>query len=100
MHFTFHYEARIEFLEAIEYYENCSSGLGLEFSEEVFSSIQQIIMFPLACSPLSKNTRRCLIRRFPYGIIYATSENRISILAIMHLNKKPNYWQKRVRKEV
>lgn len=99
MLYSFHHEARIELLEAVEYYENCSRGLGLDFSEEIYSSIQQIIRFPFACSPTSKNTRRCLAKRFPYGIIYAMNDDTIFILAIMHLNKKPNYWRKRLKKK-
>ena len=98
MNYSFHPEARIEFLEAIEYYENCSVGLGLDFSEEIYSSIQQILRFPFAWSSSSKNTRRCLAKRFPYGIIYAISENTIFVLAIMHLNRKPTYWHKRLKR--
>jgi hypothetical protein len=40
MNYSFHPEAKTELLQAVEYYENCSIGLGLEFSEEIYSSIQ------------------------------------------------------------
>jgi hypothetical protein len=35
MTFDFHPEAETEFLEAIDYYESCSPGLGEDFSLEV-----------------------------------------------------------------
>jgi toxin ParE1/3/4 len=95
--YSFHPDARIEFLEAIEYYENQHKGLGLEFAKEIYATIQLILHFPLAWSPSSKNTRRCLTHRFPYGIIYSVDES-ILILAVMHLNRKPAYWYKRHKK--
>jgi hypothetical protein len=98
MDYSFLSESKTELLQAVEYYEQCSTGLGLEFSEEVYSSIKQILRFPLAWSSSSKNTRRCLTKRFPYGIIYAINEDSIIIIAIMHLNRKPNYWHKRIKK--
>ena len=46
MKYSFHPSAKKELLEAIEYYEARSAGLGLEFSKEIFSTIQRIIEFP------------------------------------------------------
>lgn len=70
MNYSFHPEAKKELFEVISYFEECRLGLGLEFSKELFSTIQRIIYFPLAWSKFSKNTRRCLTNRFPYGVIY------------------------------
>ena len=41
--------------------------------------------------------RRCLIHRFPYGMIYALDEEKsgILILAVMHLHREPGYWSER-----
>ncbi|WP_201447887.1 type II toxin-antitoxin system RelE/ParE family toxin [Calothrix sp. PCC 7507] len=52
--------------------------------------------FPQAWTQLSKNTRRCRIASFPYGIIYAIKEQQILIVAIMHLQRQPNYWTNRI----
>lgn len=95
----FHPKAKIEFFEAIEYYEDCSPGLGLEFSEEILSTIQRIIYFPNAWGKFSKDTRRCLTKRFPFGIIYQVSENKneVLIIAVMQLNRTPNYWKDRIK---
>ncbi|EKD90013.1 MAG: hypothetical protein ACD_32C00090G0002, partial [uncultured bacterium] len=45
---------------------------------------------------LSKNTRRCILFRFPYGVIYQILKDKIIIIAIMQLNKKPMYWKNRI----
>jgi plasmid stabilization system protein ParE len=97
MNYFFHPLAKEEFIEAINYYENCHPGLGLDFSKEIHSTIQRIIHFPHAGFEFSNNTRRSLTKRFPFGVIYQFSEekNEIIILAIMQLNRNPNYWKHR-----
>jgi len=97
MKYSFHPDAKEELFEAINYFEECRSGLGLEFSREVFSAIQRIIHFPTAWSKFSDNTRRCLTNRFPYGVIYQTVEEQVIIISVMQLNRKPNYWKKRIK---
>jgi len=97
MNYSFHPEAKKEFLEEINYFEDCRAGLGLEFSKEVFSTIQRIIYFPLAWSEFSQNTRRCLTNRFPFGVIYQIVDEEIIIIAVMQLNREPDYWKKRLR---
>lgn len=95
MKYSFHPDAKRELFDAIGYYESCKKGLGLEFSIEIYSTIQRIIHFPYAWVKVSKNTRRCLTNRFPYGVIYQTRGDEIIIIAIMQLNRKPKYWRKR-----
>lgn len=95
MYYSFHPAAEEELNMAIAYYNQCQDGLGLEFAREAYWAIQNIITFPQAWALLSKNTRRCLINRFPYGVIYQITDEEILIIAIMHLNKEPGYWEKR-----
>ena len=97
MKVSFHPDARKELLDAINYYEEHQSGLGLEFTWEIHSTIQRIIHFPMAWSKLSTNTRRCLTFRFPYGIIYQVIGEEMYVIAIMNLNRKPTYWKKRMK---
>ena len=42
MKYSFHEAAEREFFSAVEYYEECQSGLGLRFSEEVHATIERI----------------------------------------------------------
>jgi hypothetical protein len=98
MNYSFHPEAKEEFFKTISYFEECQKGLGLAFSKEVFSTIQRIIHFPSAWSKFSKNTRRCLTNRFPYGVIYQIKGEEVIIIAVMPLNREPGYWVKRIKK--
>lgn len=95
MTFSFHPEAEAELNEAIDYYEECEPGLGYDFSTEVFAGIQNVVNYPTAWPVMEEDVRRCLINRFPYGILYSIERGDIFILAIMHLRRHPDYWKKR-----
>ena len=96
MNFSFHPRAEQEFDDAIRYYEECRTGLGMEFAEEVYAAIARIIAYPKAWTLLSQNSRRCLVNRFPYGIIFQIAATEIRIIAIAELHRLPGYWQQRV----
>jgi len=70
MKYSFHPSARLELNKAINYYEKCQVGLGEEFAKEVKAAIFRIIQYPMAWSSFSRNTKRCLTNRFPYGVVY------------------------------
>ncbi len=95
MTFSLHPEAESEFLAAIEYYENRERGLGYDFSIEVLAAIQNIATYPTAWPVIEESARRCLVHRFPYGVIYSIEQNEIFILAVMHLRRRPDYWKSR-----
>ena len=96
MRFQFHPAADAELDQAVEYYERCQSGLGLELAEEVYAAIARIIEYPDVWSPVSKNTRRCLTNRFPYGIIYRIKNENLHIIAVANLHMRPDYWKERI----
>ncbi len=88
--------AEREFAEAVEYYNQESEGLGFKFAAEVKRTLERIVQFPKAWTPLSERTRRCRTNRFKYGVIYQIREDKILIVAIMHLNRDPDSWKSRV----
>ncbi len=92
--------ARMEFYEAVVFYNIQKHGLGEDFTEEVEDTIERIKENPEAWSrlPSSNRTRRCLTNRFPYGIIYQIRENTILIVAVMHQRRHPRSWQSRLPK--
>jgi plasmid stabilization system protein ParE len=97
MTFSFHPEADEEFIEAVAYYEDCESGLGLDFSREVYASIQNALDYPAMWPVIEDEVRRSLVHRFPYGVLYGIEPQGIFILAVMHLHREPDYWKHRIR---
>jgi plasmid stabilization system protein ParE len=89
--------ARQELDEAVSYYNSQSPGLGDAFALEIVAAIDRICRFPEAWHPLGDETRRCRLRRFPYGVIYAKDESGILILAIAHMHRQPDYWRDRLK---
>ena len=98
MKYSFHPAAEKELIDAVDYYNECQSGLGAEFAQEIYHTIQNILLFPHSWAPFSENTRRCLTNRFPYGVIYQATAKEIFIIAVMQLNREPEYWKDRIKR--
>ncbi len=96
MKFYFHPDAEAELNRAVEYYEQLQPGLGIEFAEEIYAAITRIIQYPDAWSALSRNSRRCLVNRFPYGVVYQIKSRSLRIIAVAHLHRRPGYWKERL----
>lgn len=85
-----------ELYDAVSYYEAIQPGLGERFKKEVKQSIFRVTEFPMSYQSLTANVRRCLVSKFPYGIIYHVAGDEIIVLAVAHLHRKPDYWVNRV----
>ena len=79
-------------------YEYQQNNLGYRFIDEVMNSLELVATYPEAWTKISAQTRRCIIKTFPYGIIYQKRDNVIIVVAIANLHKEPNYWVSRVSK--
>ncbi|MBO3457236.1 type II toxin-antitoxin system RelE/ParE family toxin [Aetokthonos hydrillicola Thurmond2011] len=99
MAYEFHPDAERELEDATAFYDSISLELGNGFITEVELTINRIEQYPEAWSQLSNNIRRCRIASFPYGIVYSNIEEKIFIIAVMHLQRKPNYWSDRISQE-
>ena len=92
----FHVAAQSEVEEGIAYYEARESGLGEQFFAEVRRALSLISDYPDLGAEMWNTRRRLLLDRFPYGVIYRVVDaESIRVLAVMHLRKRPRYWQRR-----
>lgn len=91
-------DARAEFLAAVEYYEECRTGLGRRFREAVEKEVDSIDAMPFRFRVLRTPFRRCLVPKFPYSIIFAIESDFILIIAVAHAKRKPGYWHDRIKK--
>lgn len=85
--------AQRELMEAIAYYNNERAGLGFEFAGEFKNTVLRIIDFPDTWPKISERTRRCLMNKFPYALLYQNEPEKILIVAVMHMRRDPEKWQ-------
>lgn len=88
--------ALIELDDAIEYYNLQTTGLGKKFLDEVLEAISLILQFPQLWSQNTENTRKAILRKFPYNLIYSILDNKLYIIAVAHQNREPEYWIDRI----
>jgi plasmid stabilization system protein ParE len=87
--------AREETIAAARYYEAEVDGLGRAFMAALRIGFRRIQKYPTASTVVRGEYRRHLLDRFPFGIIYRIDNDVITVVAIMHLRRKPDYWQGR-----
>lgn len=95
MNFCFSQEAKAEFLAGIDYYEQKQANLGQTFADQVFSAIECIREYPGGWTPLDGTFHRCLVKQFPFALIYTIFDHHILITSVMNLHRKPDYWRDR-----
>jgi hypothetical protein len=84
-----------EVSESANYYEEEVEGLGKAFVGKVQDAVEEIKSNPLMYRIIQGDSRRHLLTRFPFAVIYTIDNQRIYILAVMHLKRKPFYWNDR-----
>jgi len=90
-------QADIEIEAAFWWYENEETGLGIEFLDELRAAYDRIVDGPFRYSQLPSNTRRALLKRFPYAIYFVVEDEIIVVLAVLHTSRDPAEWQRRAR---
>ena len=88
--------AQLELDEAFAWYESQVVGLGYGFLDEFNRAVRLAVSFPELYQQVSPGIRRCLLNRFPYGLLYGQNEGVIVIVAVAHLRQRPNYWLDRM----
>lgn len=94
-HLIYRPEAAADIVEAAGWYERNQAGLGAEFLAEVKKTADRISEQPLQCVVVYRETRRALVRRFPYGLFYRVLDRRVIVVACFHTSRNPRAWRHR-----
>jgi plasmid stabilization system protein ParE len=86
--------AEAELQDAAAWYDERSPGLGLRFVLAVRAKVDQVGEAPQRW-PLASGTRRVLMGRFPYALVYREVGDDVEIVALAHLHRRPAYWSNR-----
>ena len=84
-------------IEAAAYYETQQKNLGGRFLACVQDALNRIRVNPLLYPVIEGDVRRCLVRTFPYGVLFRISSGEYVVIAVMHLHRDPDYWKTRTK---
>ncbi len=94
--FRFHPEAKEDFRASIRWYRAQSTDASVEFRKTVSGAIREVAQSPQLWPKYLHGTRRFVIRRFPFSVIYLDDPDIVTIIAVAHGKRKPGYWKHRV----
>ena len=87
--------AQRELEEAADFYDLESPGLGIRFGDAVSAALEALLGFPESCPELLGKTRKLVLQRYPYSVLYWTDGTHIVVSAIAHQSRRPGYWRDR-----
>jgi len=92
----FHPLAADEVEAAERWYRERNEIASARFQRELDRAVDLISERPNTGSPYLGSTRRVLLRRFPFFVVYRVrSGDEVEIVAVAHARRRPGYWQER-----
>jgi toxin ParE1/3/4 len=88
-------EAAADLEEAVVWYESQRQGLGVEFLERTKDVLARIQRNPNQFPVVLRETRRAMLKRFPYSVFFRILSGNVLIVAVMHFRQSPRRWKRR-----
>jgi plasmid stabilization system protein ParE len=89
-------EASAEYEEALDWYLTRSEASASKFASELAQAIGMIAEAPQRWPAGPHGTRKFLLHRFPFAVVYRELPSAIQILAVAHGHRRPGYWKTRI----
>lgn len=87
--------ARLEFDEAVAWYEGERPGLGMEFKAAADHTLIVAAGQPELFRKTRGPARRAVLRRFPYAPYFIAEPARLTMLAVFHTARDPIHLRSR-----
>jgi toxin ParE1/3/4 len=94
--YRLHPEAWLEFVAADDWYLARSFDASGEFLSDVYEALETISKAPHRWPKYLHGTRRFVLHRFPFSVVYLDDPDQITIIAVAHSKRRPGYWKHRV----
>jgi toxin ParE1/3/4 len=88
--------AETELVEAAQFYDEQEPGLGKIFLDAVAEAGEKIRRHPELWAFYEKPVRGYRVMPFPYRLLYRELSDRIQIVAVFHLSRRPGSWRDRL----
>jgi len=66
------------------------------FLDELERAIEKVAENPRRYSVYEFGTRRLLMRRFPFLVVFRETDAGVEIIAVAHGRRGPGYWRQRI----
>ena len=80
---------------AFQWYESQAAGLGGQFLDVISTQLHSLQKHPEQFPVVHRNTRRALLRRFPYQLFYRLDADDLIVVACLHGKRHPRRWETR-----
>lgn len=80
---------------ARDWYASRSAQAAAAFFDEIETGLQKIAERPEAWPMFLHETRRFLLRRYPYSLVYRVKPLTIEVVAVAHAKRRPGFWRDR-----
>lgn len=88
-------EAQAEIEEAVAYYEAIDPVLADDLLDRIERGLNRISDLPEAWPTYLFGTRRFLLRKFSYALVFRILNDHAYVVAFCHHSRKPGYWSDR-----
>jgi len=95
LHVDFHPEAVAEAGAAFAWYRERSDEAAAAFLAEIDRAIEMIAEAPDRWPRYAHKTRRFLLHRFPFSVVYRRTAESLQVVAFAHGKRRPGYWKGR-----
>jgi plasmid stabilization system protein ParE len=87
--------ARLDFDTSFNWYATRSSVAAERFAIAVESAFVRLSKYPGQCASIDARHWECIVKRFPFRVVFRVEATRILIVAIAHAKRQPDYWKGR-----
>lgn len=84
--------------ETLYWYKLHNEELAKEFYKNLIQAFYNILHNPKSYQKVHRDSRRCLVKKFPYSIIFNIDEVnlQIIIITVFHNSRNPKSWKERI----
>ena len=61
----------------------------------LWHALKRIVEAPEMFPIIRSGIRRCLVRRFPYAVLFHFDGKIVDVLVVTHLQRQPGWWEER-----
>jgi plasmid stabilization system protein ParE len=90
-----HPQAIQEARAAHDWYRARNERAASAFLDELAHALEQVRLHPERWPRAEDGSRRVLLNRFPFAVVYRLTQAGLLVIAVAHGKRRPGYWRDR-----